>query len=92
MNVEFFPVRDGGALVAVPIVLHKARIRCVFFVDKTSMRLVRIFGDKRSYGRIVPAAAIIDARERALDALADREPQTEREPSFAFASDVATVH
>jgi hypothetical protein len=92
VKVEVWPVRSGAALVAVPMVLRRKWIRCVFFVDKNSMRLVRIFGDKSSQGRNVPAPVLRDARERALDALADREPQTEHEPLLAFALDVATVH
>ena len=89
MNVEVFPVRNKGALVDVPILLHGARVHCAFFVDKSSMRLVRIFGDKSSQGRTVPAAVIREAREMALDAIAEREPQTDRMTSFAFAADIA---
>jgi hypothetical protein len=90
MKVEVWPVHNRGALVDVSIMLHGARVHCAFFVDTTSMRLVRIFGDKSSQGRKVSAEVIREARQRAFDALADLEPQTERITSFAFAADVAS--
>lgn len=98
-------VRADAVFVTVPIVQNGDRLLCVFFSGKRGLSLVGVFDTKaRDVGpfcifesytrRTVPAAAIIDARERALDALAalDTEPQTEREPSLAFALDVATVH
>ncbi len=91
MNVEVFPVRNRGALVDVPIVLQGVPIHCAFFVDKTSMRLVRIFGDKSSQGRKVPAEAIRDARNRAREALNAYEPQTDRDSLLAFAADIVTA-
>ncbi len=89
MNVEVWPVHNRGAFVDVPIMLHGALVHCAFFADKVSMRLVRIFGDESSQGRPVPAAMVREAKERALNALADLEPQTERTTSFAFAADIA---
>lgn len=89
MNVEVLPVRNRGTLVDVPIVLHGVPIHCAFFVDNVSMRLVRIFGDKSSQGRRVPVEAIREARQRAFDALAELEPQTERTTQFDFVVDIA---
>lgn len=90
MNPEVFPVHNKGALVDVPIMLHGALVHCAFFVDKTSMRLVRIFGDKVCQGRPVSVEAIRDARKRAREALNEFEPQTDRMTSFAFAADIGT--
>ena len=92
MNVEVFPVRNKGALVDVPIVLHGARVHCAFFADNVSMRLVRIFGDKSSQGRKVPVEAIRDARKRAREALDEHEHRAGRITSFDFAVDIATAY
>lgn len=90
MNVEVFPVHNRGALVGVPIELHGARVHCAFFVDKTSMRLVRIFGDKSSQGRRVPEEAMRDARKRAREALNEFEPRMDRDSLVAFSADIAS--
>lgn len=91
MNVEVFPVRNRGTLVDVPIMLHGARVHCAFFVDNSSMRLVRIFGDKSSQGRPVPANVIRDARKRARQALDVFDPRTDRDSLLAFTADVSTA-
>ena len=91
MNVEVFPVRNRGALVDVPVVLYGVPIHCAFFVDNVSMRLVRIFGDKSSQGRPVPANVIRDARQRARKALDEFVPQTDRDSLLAFAADIVTA-
>jgi hypothetical protein len=96
-------IRTGALFVGVPIVLNGGTLLCVFITRKGELARVGIFDTKpRDVGplwifesytrRTVPAAAIVDARARALDAIAafDTEPQTELEPSFAFAADVAT--
>lgn len=91
MDVEVLPVRDKGALVGVKSKLHGKPIRIAFFADKASMRLVRIFGDHSLKGREVPVEVMQNAKRRAIDALADLEPQTDRITSFAFAADIATA-
>ena len=96
-------VHAGAILVTVPIVLNGETLLCVFITRKNELARVGIFDAKpRDVGplwifesytrRVVPAEAIRDARERALDALAalDTTPQTDREP-LAFASDVAAA-
>lgn len=91
MNVEVWPVRNKGALVGVKSKLHGKPIRIAFFADNASMRLVRIFGDHSLKGREVPVEVMRDAQQRAFDALADLEPQTDRITSFAFAADIGTA-
>lgn len=91
MDVEVLPVRNKGALVGVKSKLHGKPIRIAFFADNASMRLVRIFGDHSLKGREVPAEVMRDAKQRAFDALAVLEPQTDRITSFAFAADIATA-
>ncbi len=94
-----------GTLVSVPIVMNGELLLCVFFSGERPLASVGVFDAKpresgpywifESYTRrTVPAETLRDAHEQALDALADldTEPATERMTSFAFASDVATVH
>ena len=94
-------VHAGATLVTVPIVLNGDELHCVFITRKNELARVGIFdGKPREVGpywifesytrRTVPAEAIRDARQRALDALAtlDTEPQTEPMPPLAFAADV----
>ncbi len=94
-------VHPGSTLVTVPIVLNGDELQCVFITRKNELARVGIFDAKpRDVGplwilesytrRIVPAAAIQDARERAQTALDELESQTERMTFFAFAADVAT--
>ncbi len=95
-------VQMGAILVTVPIELNGDDLFCVFITRKNELARVGIFDAKpRDVGpfsilesytrRIVPAQAIRDARQRAFDALADFEPQTERTTSFAFAADIGTA-
>ena len=101
-KVMVCPVRAGVILVTVPIVLNGDRLQCVFITIKGELARVGIFeGESRDVGpffilenyirRIVPAAAIIEARKRAREALDEFEPQTDREPCFAFVADIATA-
>ncbi len=96
-----------GTFVSVPIVMNGEPLQCIFFSGKRRLALVGVFDAKpRDVGamwilesytrRIVSIETIRDARKRANEALDELEPATERDPSFAFASDVAsevaTVH
>lgn len=94
-------VHSGETLVTVPIVLNGDELQCVFITRKNELTRVGIFdANPRDVGpfwifesytrRTVPAAAIVDARERAQAALDELEPQTDREP-FAFVADVASI-
>ena len=94
-------VHSGETLVTVPIELNGDELQCVFITRKGELASVGIFDAKpRDVGpfwifesytrRTVPAAAIVDARERAQAALDELEPQTDREP-LAFAVDVASI-
>ena len=94
-------VQTGAILVTVPIELNGEDLQCVFITRKDELARVGIFDAKpRDVGpfwilesytrRIVPAEAIRDARQRAFDALADFEPQTDPMTSFAFVADLAT--
>lgn len=91
MNVEVFRVRGKGVFVDVPIVFRGRPIHCAFFVDNSSMRLVRIFGDKVSQGRKVPVDVMRDARMQARKAFDELETQTDRITSFAFTADISTA-
>jgi len=95
-------VRADAIIVTVPLVLNGERLLCVFFNGKDGLSHVGIFDSNpretgpfwifESYSRrIVPVEAIRDARMRAIEALDELQPQTEREPSFAFAVEVATA-
>ena len=94
-------VHTGAILITVPIELNGDELQCVFITRKNELARVGIFdANPRDVGplwilesytrRTVPAAAIVDARERAQAALDELEPQTDREP-LAFAVDVASI-